>query len=456
MASGVIFVPCLSLIINRRAGIRRAAFASAVAAAIIIAGVAVSYPRGPTTSTTASSHSSTTGLENPGCGVGPSYGDEWLTYKHDSQRTGYSSYGFSTSAAGKFLGQLAWQNKSGFSEMAATESELFVSSWWLFALNLTNGKGLWTETTGAGPAPPISANGNTVYLGENIGPLTAFNATTGASSQVGSTMYLATSAICGDVAYANSGSEAPGGMPQPGASTDSLQALNLTSGQNIWTVSLTSGFFNSFYPTTDGHAVYMLMDNGTVFAYSAASGALEWRKTIPLVNVTTVTTSTGPNGARTIIVNATGADDFVLAPPVSDGKLYVTTTFGVMYALDATTGSVVWSTNLGTRVADPRGGAAVGYGKVFEGTSEGLLAVNATDGSVVWKAPLNSTDTSAPAVVDGYVFIADSSGTLYQFNETTGALLWSFTGLGAGFVSEPIVAGGLVAVDGNNGVFAFR
>jgi outer membrane protein assembly factor BamB len=395
---------------------------------------------------------STPSFQNGSCGTGPAYADSWLLFKHDSERTGFSSYNFSTSSAGKFLGQLAWRNSSGFSEMAASQSELFVASYWLYALNLTNGKGLWTETTGAGPAPPIAADGNTVLLGENDGPLTAFNSTTGANSQIGDTMTLATVAICGDVAYVNSGQ----GEFQNGPPTDSLQALNLTSGQGIWTVNLASGFFNSYYPTTDGHMVYMLMDNGTVFAYSAASGTLAWRQTIPLVNVTTITTSTGPNGQVTVIVNPNAADDFVDAPPLSGGKLFVTTTFGMMYALNATSGGVVWSTDLGTNITDARGSSAVAYGKIFEGTAAGLLAVNATNGSIVWKAPLNSTDTGTPTVVDGYVFIADFSGTLYQFNASNGALLWSYTGLGVGYVSEPIVAGGFVAVDGNHGPFAFR
>lgn len=395
---------------------------------------------------------STPSFQNGSCGTGLAYADSWLLFKHDAERTGFSTYNFSTSSAGKFLGQLAWRNSSGFSELAASQSELFVASYWLYALNLTNGKGLWTETTGAGPAPPVAADGNTVYLGENVGQLTAFNATTGASSQVGDPMTLATVAICGDVAYVNSG---PGEF-QNGPPTDSLQALNLTSGQDIWTVNLASGFFNSYYPTTDGHVVYMLMDNGTAFAYSAASGTLVWRQTIPLVSVTTVSTVTGSSGGQTVEVNPSAGDDFVGTPPLSGGRLFVTTTFGMMYALNATTGGVVWSTDLGTNVTDARGSSAVAYGKIFEGTAAGLLAINATDGSIVWKAPLNSTDTGTPTVVDGYVFVADFSGTLYQFNASNGALLWSYTGLGVGCVSEPIVAGGFVAVDGNHGVFAFR
>jgi len=391
-----------------------------------------------------------TAVENPSCGTGPAYGDEWLTFKHDSQRTGYSSYNFSASAAGRFTGQLVWQYKDGFSEMAATQTELFVASYWLYAVNISSGAGLWTETTGAGPAPPIASDGTTVYLGANTGGLYAFNSSTGASKPIGDVMTLGTVAICGDVAYVDSG---PGQFQTK--PSDSLQALNLTSGQTIWSVNLSNGYFIG-YPTTDGHTLYMLMDNGTVFAYSANSGSLVWRQTIPLVPVTTVTTVTGSNGGETVIANPGAGDDFVGTPPLAGDELYVTTTFGMMYALNATTGDISWSSNLGTTVVDGRGSSAAAYGMVFEGTAAGLLAVNATDGSVVWKAPLNSTDTGTPTVVDGSVFIADFSGTLYQFNASTGALLWSFSGLGQGYVSEPIVAGGLVAVDGNHGVFAFR
>jgi outer membrane protein assembly factor BamB len=294
-----------------------------------------------------------------------------------------------------------------------------------------------------GPVPPIASNGTTVYLGSNLGGLVAFNPATGASQQVGDVNTLGTVAICGEIAYVNSG---PGEF-QNSRTTDWLQALNLTSGQTIWGDNLSAGYFIG-YPTTDGHTVFMLMDNGTVCAFAADSGTLVWKQTIPLSSVTT--TVPNPNGRQTV------ADDLIETPPLSGGLLYVTTTFGMMYALNATSGAVVWSSGLGTTFVDTTGSSAAAYGMIFEGTAAGLLAVNATDGSIVWKAQLNSTDAGTPTVVDGHVFITDSSGTLYQFNATDGASMWKYTGLGAGYVSEPIVAGGFVAVDGNNGIFAFH
>jgi outer membrane protein assembly factor BamB len=302
---------------------------------------------------------------------------------------------------------------------------------------------LWNQTTGMGPVPPIASNGTTVYLGSNLGGLVAFNPATGASQQVGDVNTLGTVAICGEIAYVNSG---PGEF-QNSRTTDWLQALNLTSGQTIWGDNLSAGYFIG-YPTTDGHTVFMLMDNGTVCAFAADSGTLVWKQTIPLSSVTT--TVPNPNGRQTV------ADDLIETPPLSGGLLYVTTTFGMMYALNATSGAVVWSSGLGTTFVDTTGSSAAAYGMIFEGTAAGLLAVNATDGSIVWKAQLNSTDAGTPTVVDGHVFITDSSGTLYQFNATDGASMWKYTGLGAGYVSEPIVAGGFVAVDGNNGIFAFH
>lgn len=439
----------------------RIVFALLVLGVIVAGLIAASYHPSSTATSNSGSSTATGGTSSGGgsssistssnCSAGSAYDSDWLTFKDDSQRTGFSSYDFSASPGGRFAGQLAWHNDNGFSEMVATQGELFFASYWLFAIGLADGSNLWNQTTGAGPAPPLASNGTEVYLGSNLSGLVKFDPSTGANSQTGDVDTFGTVAICGDMAYVNS----EAGQFQNGPPSDSLQALNLTSGQTLWSDNLSTGYFVG-YPTTDGHLIYTEMDNGTVFAFRAASVALAWRQTIPLVNVTTATTSTGPNGTRTIVGNINAADYLVETPPLSGGELYVTTTFGMMYALNATTGNIVWSTNLGTTVTDPRGSSAVAYGTVFEGTAAGLIAVNATDGSIVWKAPLNSTDTGTPTVVDGYVFIADFSGTLYQFDATTGRLLWSYTGLGNGYVSEPIVAGGLVCVDGNKGVFAFH
>ncbi len=447
------------MITHARSATSRLIGAIVIAAIVILASIVVStYLGASRAGTKTSTNTSPTVLANGSCGVGAEYADEWLTFKHDSLRTGYSAFNFSSSSAGRFLGQLAWQNRSGFSEMAATRNELFVASYWLFALNLSNGRGLWTATTGAGPAPAFSSDGRTVYLGANTGGLFAFNATTGNATQIGNVMTLGHTAICGDVGYITAGR---GKFDQPPVPESTIMAMNLSTGKTLWNVNLDTGSFIG-YPTTDGHAVYSVISNNTVVAFAADSGAIVWKRSLApaAAESTSVTSSSSSSstvsGNRTITVTVNAGLNIAETPPLADGVLYVTTTEGSVHALNKTNGNAIWTRSLGVSVADPRASSAVAYGKLFLGTSEGLYAIETSDGSTAWKAPLASSSTGTPAVVDGSVFIADDSGTLYRFDANSGAHLWSYTGLGEGYVSEPIVAGGMIVVDGNNGVFAFH
>ncbi|HUI00042.1 MAG TPA: hypothetical protein VLX56_00250 [Nitrososphaerales archaeon] len=118
------------MVTRARPGVGRLAITLIVALIVIIGGVATyAYLATETASnsTTTTTSTSTTNpqvetptptFQNGSCGTGPAYADSWLLFKHDSERTGFSSYNFSTSSAGRFLGQLAWRNSSGFSEMA--------------------------------------------------------------------------------------------------------------------------------------------------------------------------------------------------------------------------------------------------------------------------------------------------------------------------------------------------
>jgi outer membrane protein assembly factor BamB len=451
------------------------AFAIGTAAALIIAGLVVaSYfePRTSTIITTFSSGASSgttsftksasnqssvvSGSQNPNCGVGPSNGDEWLTFKHDSQRTGYSDSNFS-SPSGNFLGQLVWQSKfAGISEMVSAQHKLFAAEYELDALNSSNGALLWSVQTGAGPYPPLSSDGESVYLGSNGGSLVAFNPGTGQNKVVSDqVMTLGAAAICGDVAYVSS---VPGGIGYPPSPSGSLMALHLSTGAIIWNVTLRAGSFIG-YPTTDGRLVYSVISNGTAVAFGADSGTLAWKDALVPTLIgpqTGVVTTTGTSSTVETVTATVLQPTVVGTPPLEGGILFVTTADGSVHALNATNGKEIWTTALGATVDDSRSSSSLGYGKIFVGTSGGLYAVNTPDGSVAWKAKLGDSNPGTPTVDDGSVFVADRSGTLYQFDANSGALLWQFSGLGGGYVGEPIVADGLLVIDVNAGVFAFH
>ena len=99
---------------------------------------------------------------------------------------------------------------------------------------------------------------------------------------------------------------------------------------------------------------------------------------------------------------------------------------------------------------------AVTGGRVFVGTSAGLMAVSTTTGSMLWKAFASTSFYASPAVVGGMLYIGDGNNSMmYALNPATGVVVWSQS-TGSAFESSPVVAGGLVYAGGVDGkIYAF-
>ncbi len=96
-----------------------------------------------------------------------------------------------------------------------------------------------------------------------------------------------------------------------------------------------------------------------------------------------------------------------------------------------------------------RSSPAIDAGMVFihsAGSTNNFLGINATTGSIVWTSNVGSFDfCSSPAVADGKVFIGADDGKLYCFNATNGQVIWTYL-TGESIRSSPIVAYGNVYV----------
>jgi outer membrane protein assembly factor BamB len=68
-----------------------------------------------------------------------------------------------------------------------------------------------------------------------------------------------------------------------------------------------------------------------------------------------------------------------------------------------------------------------------------LYALDAATGKVLWQRTVDSAIDSAPAVVDGAVFVASDNGTVYAYRASDGAPAWSYHSTGTIYAS-PIVA----------------
>lgn len=116
-------------------------------------------------------------------------------------------------------------------------------------------------------------------------------------------------------------------------------------------------------------------------------------------------------------------------PIVADGRVYLGTGEGNIFALDRYTGKTVWKTALGWPVMHS---VAYHNGRIFtavHGNWDGafVTALDAATGKTIWTTvtPPGGFWTS-PLVVDGLVILGSRNGSLYAFNETDGQLRWNF------------------------------
>lgn len=134
-------------------------------------------------------------------------------------------------------------------------------------------------------------------------------------------------------------------------------------------------------------------------------------------------------------------------PIVVDGVMYASGVAGRVYAINAATGEQLWNFEPPLKLRNARGsccdlvnrGVAVWNGKVYVGSFEGILfALDAKDGKVLWQVD-TITDhkraysiTGAPQVAGKLVIIGnggaefDSRGYVSAYDLETGALAWRF------------------------------
>lgn len=131
-------------------------------------------------------------------------------------------------------------------------------------------------------------------------------------------------------------------------------------------------------------------------------------------------------------------------PIVANGVMYVTTSFSHVYALNAKTGEEYWHYKhkmgpITTFCCGPNNrGVAVGEDKVFLATLDAkLLALDAKTGSVLWTADVGDpekgySETMAPTYVNGKVLIGTNGGEygirgfVKAYDSKSGKMLWQF------------------------------
>src|SRR5439155_14001745 len=90
---------------------------------------------------------------------------------------------------------------------------------------------------------------------------------------------------------------------------------------------------------------------------------------------------------------------------------------------------------------------AVAGGVVYWGSATGTFyALDAATGTTLWSTPIYIAGLVGPAVVDGVVYVGGADGTVHALDAATGLQLWSYDTGAIDIGSSPAVANGVVYV----------
>ena len=135
-------------------------------------------------------------------------------------------------------------------------------------------------------------------------------------------------------------------------------------------------------------------------------------------------------------------------PTVSGGVVYLTAV-NTAYALDESTGELVWS--YGTERFPARDfPAAVADNVYYFSPDEHIYALDTATGEVLWSYEAGMMINTAPVTAGGIVYVGSESGRFYALDAATGGLVWSRESM-AWALQSPMVADGVLYAESSDG-----
>jgi len=228
-----------------------------------------------------------------------------------------------------------------------------------------------------------------------------------------------------------------GGAAFIGSDDNNLYALDVHNGSLLWKFE-TGGIVRSTPAVADGR-VYISSDDGSLYAVDQKNGQLLWKTDIG--NMT-------PRDKRVKLGSSpepTGFDYRQSSPVISEGRVYVGSADGSIYAITADSGEIDWTYQTGKKI---RATAAVADGVVYIGSwDEIFYALDAEKGRLIWKFEVGGEVQSLPLVQDGVVYTASRKASIFALDAKTGEKRWEHSYGGNMWVeSSPVIAYGRVYI----------
>jgi len=157
-------------------------------------------------------------------------------------------------------------------------------------------------------------------------------------------------------------------------------------------------------------------------------------------------------GVRSLVRKRSWTESgYYATPAVAYRRVYLGTIDGTFTAFDAVTGVPRWSRALGSSVY---GSAAVAHEVVYVGTTDGVFhALSARTGRELWKRDLGGPIYGSATVTNGHVFVATFARETHVLDARTGDVEWRFPD---GRYSAVVVAGRRALLIGKGRVYGLE
>jgi outer membrane protein assembly factor BamB len=292
----------------------------------------------------------------------------------------------------------------------------------IYALNAASSAKLWTFQTGAAVKSSVAVVNGKVYTGTDDGKAYCIDASTGAKIWETS----AGGVIQNPFGWTRTSRGADHSRSSPmvlndkvyvGALDGNLYCLDANSGAVAW--KFKAGLVVQATPTIVDNTIYLPAStpspNGTVYKLDL-NGNVIWQKSIPYVLDKT------PGDGMYLLASAT----------VAEGMVFIRNALRLNYALNATTGEIIWTYDGIYNPGTPGQAGGVHqfmpmlykYGLLYFNDYYGITCLNASNGVVVWSNWL-SRENLAQGLSYSYqrIYTVTEFGVLYVIDAITGQKL---------------------------------
>ena len=178
-------------------------------------------------------------------------------------------------------------------------------------------------------------------------------------------------------------------------------------------------------PVVGGGLIYALDSEAHVYVFRAGNGQPVWNRRLAPKNGTDMPTLWGLLGKANTVDPPQGMGGGVA---YDNGKIFVTSGFGVLHCIDARTGRDIWQKDLGMPIVNA---PVVNGGRIYVSTHDNhFYAMAETDGRTLWENQGISESqgilaSTSVAVSGETVIVPYTSGEVFALRAQNGQVGWS-------------------------------